>query len=688
VMDLAVTDLDGDDLSDLVVCRASPEAPGAVSVLMGTAPGEFADPVDFDSPGVHDVEIADFDEDGALDVIVVGHVSDAHVLAHTGGGALELVTTVDVGSTNCYDLEVADFDLDGHVDFVTSCESQETTTDDNEWVTSRRGLGDGTFDYFATLYMQEPRGVHLADLDGDMLPELLATAFASKGDPTFEVFDNVGDDFVPDASFPLPWGGDIASGDFDGDGDLDVLVAQEWDLDLLGVVLYFENTGAGLAPPTVTDLWGAPFSIEVADFDGDGALDFAAVGTRGFLELALGNGDGTFEPGSLHGTGPARWAVKLADVDGDDALEIVHAAARGVVVRSDPDGAFTPLPFAPGPVETNAVAAADFDGDGHLDLVAATEGALAIDLGDGSGGFTQAWTGEAPPYLFYGVATGDVDGDDNVDVVLSATEGLSVRIGNGDGTLGEPTLLGPTPSTGLARVADVDGDGIDDVIGTRDGGVVIHASSAPGERTQSIDGIGATSVDVADLDGDGALDYVVAAGDLHVVYGDGAAGFGATEDIVLETGLSRVRAADVDGDGDLDVIGNGRNHPAGVIFGGLVWFENRNGSLSAPQYTDPLGLEVHGLAIADLDGDGADDIVTMEGASMASSLYRGGASLEHEGTFTVTGTGRAPWKTGLDGGLALGDFDEDGTLDVAFADIGQDRVALLFGLLVEGDDCR
>lgn len=685
VSDLAATDLNDDGLVDLVVARASPEVPGAVSVLLGTGPNAFADPVDYDMPGAHEVEVADFDEDGALDVLAVGFTSDANLFAHEGGGALELTGTVSVGSSNCYDLEVGDLDLDGHLDFVTSCESQETTTDDNEFATARRGLGDGTFEHFATLYMQEPRGIHLADLDGDMRPELLATAFAPMGDPTFDVYDNTGEDFVLDTSWPLPWGGDITSGDFDGDGDLDLLVAQEWEDDLLGVVLFFENTGAGLAEPTVTDVWDAAFSIAVADFDGDDDLDFATVGTRGFLQFGIGNGDGTFELGSLHGAGAARWAIDVADFDGDDIPDVVHAASRGVVTRIDPEGVFTPLPSAPAPIEPSAVASADFDDDGHLDLVAATESALVLSLGNGDGTFAEAWSGEAPPYELRGLAIGDVDGDGSIDVVFAATEGTSMRRGLGDGTLGDAVALGNTPTTAPPRVADVDGDDIDDVIGLRDGGIFVIASGTPDEQSHSIDGIGASGLDVADIDGDGALDYLVAAGALHYVRGDGAAGFGDTAELDVEGGLSRVIAADIDGDGDLDVVGDGRNHPAGVIFGGLAWLENRDGVLQAAQYTDPLGLEVHGLATADLDDDGVHDIITMEGVSMSTSLYRGAA---HAGTFAVTGSGRAPWKAGLQGGLAIGDYDEDGTLDVAFADLGQDRITLLFGELVRGDDCR
>jgi hypothetical protein len=690
VSDVAVTDLDDDGLVDLVVCRASPEAPGAVSVLLGTGPNAFADPVDFDSPGVHDVEVADFDEDGALDVLIVGHVSDAQLLAHAGGGALELTTTVGVGSTNCYDLEVADIDLDGHLDFVTSCESQETTTDPNEHVTARRGLGDGTFEYFATLGMQEPRGIHLADLDGDMLPELLATMFAPMGDPMFLVYDNTGDDFVLDTSLPLTWGGDIASGDLDDDGDLDVLVAQEWEPDLRGVVLYFENTGAGLSAPTVLDFDGAPFSIEIADFDGDDVLDFVTVGTDGFLQFGIGHGDGTFDRGSVHGVGSARWAVKVADIDGDAIPDVVHAASRGVVTRIDPAGAFPALPSAPAPVEPTAVAAADFDADGHLDLATATEGTLAIQRGAGDGTFAEIWTGTAPGYEFRGLATGDLDGDGDVDLVLSGTEGTSMRFGNGDGTLAEPVLLSTTPATGAPRTGDVDGDGIDDAVAPRDGGILVFASTTTELVSHSVDGIGVHGIDVADIDGDGALDYLVAEGGLHFVRGDGAAGFGETDVFDVEAGLSRVLATDLDGDGDLDVVGDGRNHPAGVVFGGLVWLENRDGALQPPQYTDPLGLEVHALASADLDRDGADDIVTMEGASMTSSLYRGGPgpSLAHDATFAITGVGRAPWKQGLDGGLAIGDYDEDGTLDVAFADLGQDRITLLFGLLLQDDACH
>lgn len=684
VSDLAVADLDADGVLDLLTCRASPEVPSAFSVSMGVAPGSFDAPTDYEIIGVHDVEVGDFDEDGILDAIVVGFPSDATILRGQGDGTLVELGTVGVGSTNCYDLAVADIDGDGHLDFATSCESQETTTDDNEQAIAFVGAGDGTFTHFATLSMLEPHGLHLADLDDDGLPELLATSFPD----LFLAYSNTGTDFELAASVALEWAGDIDAGDFDGDGDLDVVVGQEWNSTLDGALAVLTNDGGTLAPPVFVDLEGRPYSVAAADFDRDGALDLATVGSDGYLQIASGSGDGTFEQGDIFGAGSAPWAIAVPDLDGDDDPDILHSSARGVTVRVDEDGAFEELPRIPAPDNPFAVVVADFDDDGEHDLAIAGETTLELRLGHGDATFAEPWSGAATDGML-GMAAGDVDGDGRLDLAFASAAGIGVRLGDGAGALAEPTMLDASPVTGAPRIADVDGDGIGDVVAPRDGGVIVVVGDGGEVLSHSIDGIGVQAVATGDLDGDDAIDYAVAEGqNLHVLYGDGAAGVREQVVVPAGAGISRVVIADIDGDGDSDVVSDGSNHPAGVIFGGVAWFANDGGTLAAAQSTDPAGLLVQAVFAFDLDRDGKDDIVTMENANMVMSVYRGadGPSLQHQGTYAVTGIELADWLRDRDAGIAIADFDGDGFADVVFADLARDSLLFLPGM-AEGGDC-
>lgn len=629
--------------------------------------------------GADQLEVGDFDGDAIPDVLVVGYIERATLLLGQGDGGLVVAGDTPVGSTNCSDLAVADLDGDGNLDFATTCESQQTTTDDNEQATAFLGAGDGTFTHFATLRMTEPRGLALADLDGDDRPELLATSFSPQGDDRFLAYHNTGAGFELASSFPFAWGGDVTAADLDGDGDLDVLAAQEWEPELLGALAMYRNDAGTLVEAAVMDLDGSPLTVETADVDGDGNLDYAVVGNDGLLQIGRGDGEGGFTAAEVFGTGSGQWTVALPDVDADGAVDLVYASARGVTVRASGSDGFAPPSTIESAANPFAVDLADHDGDGALDLLIASETTLELRRGDAQGGFTHRWTGEAPTDML-GMASADVDGDGRIDLAIAATSGLSLRRGDGEGGFADPMVLDTSVLTGAPRVADVDGDGAADVVAVRDGGIVVAAGG--GVQSYSVDSITVRAVALGDLDGDGATDYAIAGGqNLHILPGDGAGGVGAAVNLPFDGGLARVVLADLDGDGDLDAVGNGHTHAAGVIFGGLAWFDNDGGQLQAPEFTPPAGMEVGALVVTDLDRDGRDDIVTVEDANMSMSVYRGidGPGLAYAGTFAITGIEVSDWLRGRDAGIAAGDADGDGLVDLAFADLGRDRVVWMRG---------
>ena len=119
----------------------------------------------------------------------------------------------------------------------------------------------------------------------------------------------------------------VALGDLNGDGRLDVVVANS---DVLGTVAVLLGNGDGTLQPAVTYAAGSyPEFIALADFNKDGRLDLAVanrgIGISGYVNILLGNGDGTFQSPVAYGPFLDAFSLALADFNRDGALDIVVA---------------------------------------------------------------------------------------------------------------------------------------------------------------------------------------------------------------------------------------------------------------------------------------------------------------------------------------------------------------------------
>ncbi len=678
---IAMGDLDGDGVSDLVVARTNHDQPGAVSVLLAEAPGEFLPPVDTVEDVAQVVALGDFDEDGALDVLSVSYPSTTYLFRHAGDGELELISETPSGN-NCKDVEVGDIDADGHLDFAIMCVGAETNPTSGG-VSLFRGLGDGTFEPLGGMGVEKPNGMHLVDLTGDGRLDVLASAFAPQGDPELLVYQNTDEGFVLSQSFPVTWSADAISGDFDEDGDLDVALAQEWDSELKGSMLYFENVAGELAEPVQFDTVQSPFRIGAADFDLDGHLDIT-LGGEGLVSVMLGDGTGSFVESAVHPSGAAR-RLLVTDVDDDGRMDIAYSAAGGVVIRGGEEALFTELEAFDAALGAQQIELVDLDDDGHLDVASMGEASLDVRLGDGAGGFSASWAVELEWAETRGITAGDVDGDGQLDLVTAREDGVQWYAGSGDGTFAAAQSLSSGAATGVPRFADLDADGVDDVIVPRSNGVLIALASGEDVPFNTVSGV----VAPMDVDGDGTVDLIAAGGTLRVSLGTGSAAFADSTEVEAEDSIADLVLADLDGDGDLDAVSVGPHVQAGATFRGLTAFENNDGDFSPSITTLPVGIDIHGLAAADLNADGYDDIVTYEHKSTALSVWLG-PDLEHAGVFPIGGFPKAA-ATNLSAsrdGITVGDVDEDGVEDVLVADPYRSRVVVLRGALVTGEACE
>jgi hypothetical protein len=309
---------------------------------------------------------------------------------------------------------VGDFNRDGRLDFAVASNSLEVFL----------GNGDGTFQSGAS-YLMGTGAIFVAAADFNHDGKLdLAVAdlnglfvLIGNGDGTFQT-----PVAYTTACIPIF----VSTGDFNGDHKLDLLVT--YSSGSCGYVSIFLGNGDGTfqQTPINTSTLYNPAATGIGDYNGDGKLDLAVAEQFGMIsqvEILLGNGNGTFSSSTIYKVGSSPTSVAVADFRGNGKLDLAVASLEGgiTVLLGNGDGTFQPTPgvYLNFPVW---VASADLNGDGKADLAAAQLGkpiapGVAVILGNGDGTF------QPPVYYPVGispqfVATGDFNGDHNIDLLV------------------------------------------------------------------------------------------------------------------------------------------------------------------------------------------------------------------------------------------------------------------------------
>jgi hypothetical protein len=326
---------------------------------------------------------------------------------------------------------------------------------------------------------------------------------------------------------PAPNG--VALGDLNSDGYLDVVVANDDGNGTIGVLL---GNGDGTLQRAVTYAAGSyPEFVVLADFNNDGNLDIAvanrAIGGPGYVNILLGNGDGTFKSPVAYGPYLDAFRLAVADFNNDGALDIAVAdTAAGSLLLGNGDGTFSA--GAPiGASNTLFFAVADFNGDGKLDLVSAFNSGDAIQLfyGNGKGAFTlhSTYKVATPPISLVAV---DLNGDGIPDfasadeAVNDADSNVAVFESSSGHYVKTEYPYGDEPR--LIVAADITNNGKLDLVTENEfnGTVDLFMNKGNGGfmRPEVLkDGaVTAASVAVGDLNGDGKPDIVVTDGNAKV----------------------------------------------------------------------------------------------------------------------------------------------------------------------------
>jgi hypothetical protein len=318
------------------------------------------------------------------------------------------------------------------------------------------------------------------------------------------------------------------------------------------------------------------FFVATGDFNGDGVMDLAVANGAGGkgISVLLGNGDGTFRAAVNYdsgGTFPR--SIAVADINGDGVADLAVANADGqnvTVLLGNGDGTFALWTQAASGNAPYSITAGDFNGDGIADLAFTNynSGTVSVLIGAGGGAFNAVanYPVAAQPAF---VATTDLNGDGIADLVTGSvvnSNGISVLIGSGDGTF-QPAVsydAGPSPSS--IGVGDFNGDGKPDLavlnVKTTSGNpltnnvqVLLNEGNGtflPAVRYTADDPV---SVAVGDIDGDGNADLAVANsnGKVSVLLGKGDGTFGTAADFPAGVSLTNIAVADFNGDGRTDV---------------------------------------------------------------------------------------------------------------------------------------
>lgn len=570
-----------------------------LSVLLGQSGGGFSSPISYPIPAdATRLIVADFNNDGNPDLGVAAGASVFVMLGRPDGSFVPGQSFTVPG--NVFSLLAVDVNGDGKADLITANETDNVDTAEGFCILL--GNGDGTF---------QPAVQH-----------------ALTGNPTAR---------------------ELAAGDFNSDGKVDLVVVESYS----NCVQTFLGDGKGnfaAGDSTCFEPGNFPviFSVAAGDLNGDGRLDLFAVytndGTQCYVRPLVGNGDGSFRLGLGYPVVNSQF-VQLADLDGDGRLDAVTSGSAVTVLRGNGDGTFQPPVFyAPGNYST---AIADFNGDGHADVAATdSSGEISLLINDGSGAFAAARDYNLP--VLYCMTAADIN-DDHLNDVLSTdfSGNLYVLYGQPDGTLGSPVPLGITNSGGCISVADFNKDGIPDLVIQSDSGLSIlygkgDGTFTPGSQLQIPFSPGI--VRIGDLNNDGILDLVVYTlpGGIQVYIGnkDGSFTLNRTHISTPDTNLI---LTDVDGDGNLDLVD-----------GSVFFLGDGHGGFGPAQ-----NLGFYALAAPDLNGDQKPDFISVENNALVTYLNSG------NDRFSLTAA-YAPGLTYFYGPLAMGDFNHDGRIDLAF----------------------
>jgi hypothetical protein len=674
---VAIGDIDGDGKPDMAVANYGSNTVSVFKNIHTTGnitSGSFAAKVDFTTgTNPFGIAIGDLDGDGKPDLVVTnGNAASISVFRNTATtgsiNAGSFAAKVDFTSGSApSDVQIADMDGDGKPDLIVDNFSSNTLSVFRN-TGSTGSISTASFAAkvdFAT--GSHPRGVTVADIDGDGKPDI---AVANSSGNTLSIFRNISGsgsfttsslatrvDFTTGAR-PI----DIAIGDLDGDGKPELAVA-DGDSNTISVFRNISSSGSittGSLSARVKFTTGTdPESIAIADVDGDGKPDLAAGNYASATVSVFRNtastgtiNSGSFAAGADVNIGCNLSDTRLADMDDDGKPDIiiVCTGTDAVTVASNAPFFMRPTIASVSPNTANPGTAVTITGTFFNTTAANNE-------------------------VFFGATK----------AVVTTASATSLTVTSPIGaTYGPVSVLdGSTGLTGYEQYA---------YLPTFDNSAYISGMVNFNAKIAFATGAAPYWVAIGDLDLDGKADLVVTNNSFATVSvfrnistnGSITTGsFAAKVDFTTGTGPVSAAISDIDGDGKPEILVVNSGSTSVSVFRNT----STAGSLTTGSFSAKVdfttGILPYSVAVGDLDGDGKPDMAVANRTSNTVSVFynkaaTGSISASSFATKVDFTTGTVAWN------VAIGDLDGDGKPDMAVANNTSNTVSVFRNTCTQG----
>jgi|GEM_PF-2366374 len=563
--------------------------------------------------------------------------------------AVHDIVAGDIDVFQPFDLGAADIDGDGHLDLLVSdAHPRDTSSGSIAWY---RNIGDASFERKRIVDLVPSIAVEAADIDVDGDLDIVSTiAGELRGVVWYENVDGEGN-FADPKLLVDSIARSIVTGDFDGDGDSDLVIGDDRR------VRWLENDGgSGFVEQSLSDSTGSR-NMETADINGDGLADVVIALRDGRLVAFPSTESGPFGAMEVLFTGSHRpgrsLGLAIDDFDGDSDLEIYFAYVEpsqtsSTLVHLDNFVDEVATRSQRLSINVTSLLSADPDSDGDLELLAFRNevdgGAVWFEMTE-SGDVQESTVGFFPAAEFKLGVSANFNQDEGDDLVLAggspnhSTGPVIAPLPAFSAFIGMVRPKNPSGVPGLSydiarqgdgvdflTTGDLDGDGDLDFVSSSfwDDRVAWHNNLGDAKFSEenlvaSVNRPGKTYV--GDLDQDMDLDLVVPTGDGVFWYSNDGDGNFQLAGTLTESVATHAEPGDYDGDGDLDVLTvslkNVFAEPSIVEV--QVQQNNGDGTFTnvtvAEHQCGTVGCQSNGVAshfpatFVDLDADGDLDVV-------------------------------------------------------------------------------
>jgi len=620
---IAAADFTSDGFLDLVTAN---QGSADISLLTNDTTGDFGTRVDF-ALGAVPVEVAaeDVNFDGKFDVIVTRTDGNVSVAFGDGAGGLGAFTNYVVGASPG-SLVIGDFNNDGPLDLAVT----KTTPDE---VVILRNQGGGTFVAAGTVPISGVlTGVRAAHFDGDANLDLVVSYRLGASGRVETLLGDGALGFAIGSTTPIfgaPMSGHgLTTGDFDGNGTADVVVANA---DLAALTVLLGNGTGGLPTMRQPSLGVAPSAVAADDMDRDGALDLLATEpATDTIALLLNDGAARFAPDFFTSNDLDNRGAETGDFNHDGILDLVIANAKKdsfAFYRGLGGGQFSaPVDHSlAGSFKPVWVTIGDFNADGHLDVVTTNEGTASLSFfgGDGLGGFSFPSTSIVLGFLPSVTRAADFDADGKLDLAVVVDNTVEILQGDNAGNFLNITAIGLGGIGSGLELGDFDHDGDIDIAATQitDDVLAIFWAGAPLLSTWTAGPQINLSKDplifaAADVNNDGNVDFIVpedASNQVTVILATGPGTWTLGSSYPTPGAPIMVRAMDINVDGFPDFVLSVRSgHTLGFFTGdggGNFLREFRTAGLAQPAW----------ITTGDFDANGREDVAVVPDTIAAGS---------------------------------------------------------------------